>query len=537
MNILNNIKLRYKILIFPAFFILIVGVIYYTSQWSNEAIGAELDTVQYSHIPYNDYTNRMISTQRAVQQALQDAVAAQDLNIIEQSNELAETFRLLADSARDIRADNNYTLLDSTVVSFNNYYQYGVNSSKLMIQDDFSEDVSTNVQAMIAELEVLRDLLNRISSVEMDLAFDNARSQLAELTTTINLVLLISLGLFIGFSLILSQAIAGALKMSVQNILKLSDGYLDIQIDKKYLKRRDEIGDISKAVHSLISQLQKIIMSVRNESERIHDISQKLEETSHQIAEGSSEQASFVEEISSTIEQVSANITQNAENAQRTNALSKEANIQLKDVGSQSKEAIEANKRITERINQINDIAFQTNVLALNAAIEAARAGEAGKGFAVVAQEVQILAEKSKTVGGEIVGLTETAYKLVTKAGEVMFETIPKMETTSNLVQEITVASDEQSKGANQVNQSIQQLSLLSQESAASSEELAASSEELMQQASRLKDSISFYKFEKTDEIVSTYDSSFKQKNKSNANGSMKKRYAIHKMKMTPELN
>lgn len=510
MNIFNNIKLRYKILVFPAIFILVVGAVFYTTQWSNESIGRELDTVQYSYIPYNDFTNEMISTQSAIQKALQDGVAAQDIDAIENTGLLAKKFRAFTDSAKAVKADENYTLLDSTLLSFNKYYDYGVTASKLMVQQDFSEDVSNNVQAMISEQEILKSLLTRVSSMEVNQAFDNARTQLDELKQTINTVLYISLGLFIGISLFLSQAISGALRKSVNNIRLLSDGDLNIKIPDKYLKRKDEIGNISRALDTLVSQLREVIQGVQIESSQISEISRQLEETSNQMAQGSNEQAEFVEEISTTMEQVSINISQNAENALQTNKISREANERLTDVGEKSKEAIAANETITKRINQINDIAFQTNILALNAAIEAARAGDAGKGFAVVATEVQMLAEKSKNVGEEIVELTQMAYKLASRAGEVMTETIPKMKATSDLVQEISDASDKQSKGASQVNQSIQQLNSLAQTSAASSEELAASAAQLMNQADRLKKSIAYYKL---DENLSLSSSRVSQHN------------------------
>ena len=107
-----------------------------------------------------------------------------------------------------------------------------------------------------------------------------------------------------------------------------------------------------------------------------------------------------------------------------------------------------------------------------------------------------MLAEKSKSVSDEIVELTESAYKMSSLAGEVMFDTIPKIDKTSNLVNEISAASDEQSKGANQVNKSIQHLNSLAQQSAASSEELAASADDLLRQSNRLKDAISYYKLD-----------------------------------------
>jgi len=503
MNIFNNIKLRYKILVFPTIFIVVVGSIYYTTQWSNKAIEKELDTVQYSYIPYNNLTNKMNATQVAIQKAFQDGVAAQDTSMINETAVLADEFRSLTDSAKAVKADKNFTQIDSTLQSFEKYYKYGSEASNMMIQQDFSEDVSTKVQTMIAEQKILNRLLDKISSQEMNLAFDNARGQLKELKATINNVLYVSLGIFILLSIILSQAISGALNKTVKNISRLSEGYLDIQVSKKFIKRKDEIGDISKALNNLVSQMRSVILGVQKESSEISEISKQLESTSNQMAQGSNEQAEFVDEISSTIEQVSSNIKQNAENAQQTNSISREANLQLKEVGEKSKEAIAANKIITDRINQISDIAFQTNILALNAAIEAARAGEAGKGFAVVASEVQTLAEKSSRVSDDIVKLTQTAYEMSSRAGKVMFETIPKMEQSSNLVHEISISSEEQSEGANQVNNSIHQLSNLAQQSAASSEELAASAELLLNQSERLKQSISFYKIE---EKVSSSD-------------------------------
>jgi methyl-accepting chemotaxis protein len=507
---------------------MVVGVIYYTTQWSNESIGKELNTVQYSYIPYNDLTNRMESTQSEIQKKFQDAVAAQNVSTIENTKSLKKTFLQLADSAKAIKADNNYVLLDSTINSFNKYYNAGVVASKMMIQEDYSEEVSNKVQAMIDEQKTLKGLLARVSNQEVDQAFDNARDQLAELKQTINLVLSISLGLFIGISLLLSQAISGALRKTVDKIRRLSEGNLDIDIPEKYLRRRDEIGDISRALENLVSQFREVILGVQRESSQISEISRNLEATSNQMARGSNEQAEFVEEISSTMEEVSATISQNAENAQQTNKISREANTRLNDVSEKSKKVIEANKTITDRINQINEIALQTNILALNAAIEAARAGDAGKGFAVVATEVQMLAEKSKTVGNEIVELTQSAYKRASNAGEVMSETIPKMEKTSNLVSEISISSEEQSKGANQVNDSIQQLNTLAQQSAASSEELAASATELKSQSERLKKSISYYKLDDENPASSTQSQDSPQNsqpfnNGQNRNGSSTK--------------
>jgi methyl-accepting chemotaxis protein len=130
----------------------------------------------------------------------------------------------------------------------------------------------------------------------------------------------------------------------------------------------------------------------------------------------------------------------------------------------------------------------------LNAAVEAARAGEHGKGFAVVAAEVRKLAERSKLAAEEIVGLTQQSYDLTNGAGEVMANTVPHVEKTTKLIQEISASSLEQNNGADQVNAAIQQLNDVTQQNASSAEELAANAEELAAQAEQLNNLVSFFK-------------------------------------------
>jgi len=494
MNLFNSIRLRYKILLFPLIFMLLVGLIYSTIKQGNSLVQSEMNKVQYSYIPYNKYTTEIKTTLVAIQKALQDAVAAADTTKLNHTNTLAMNFRVFVESAKSVKIDGDTESLTNMQASFEKYFNYGYKASELMIRGDYSEEVTINVQAMISELDILNSYIENISGIPVDDAFFIAQNKLIEQAETINKILISCLILFIVFSFILSYSISSPLKKAINNIQNLANGELNIQITTSNLKRRDEIGDISKALKAFAIQLTAVIVGVNRECDQITAISKSLEKTSHQMAKGSNEQAEFVKEISSTMEEVTRTITANAENAKQTDEISRKANDELKVVGEKSKEAIAANETIANRIIQISDIAFQTNVLSLNAAIEAARAGEAGKGFAVVATEVQMLAEKSKRVSDEIIQLTESAYKISAIAGEVMFNTIPKINKSTTLLNEITLASAEQSKGANQVNQSIQHLSSLAQQSAASSEKLAASSEDLLNQSHRLHDAISYYK-------------------------------------------
>jgi methyl-accepting chemotaxis protein len=154
---------------------------------------------------------------------------------------------------------------------------------------------------------------------------------------------------------------------------------------------------------------------------------------------------------------------------------------------------VEAMKSIATKISIIDDIAYQTNLLALNAAIEAARAGEHGKGFAVVAAEVRKLAERSQVAAQEIGQLAGSSVTMAEQAGAVLKQMVPTINKTSELVQEISAASGEQSQGVGQITGAMNHLNTATQQNASASEELSATAEELSGQAAALQDMMAFF--------------------------------------------
>lgn len=270
----------------------------------------------------------------------------------------------------------------------------------------------------------------------------------------------------------------------------LAQGDLTQTIDKEY---RGTFGELKTASNETVDKLASIVTDVINATDALSNASEQVSATSQALSQAASEQAASVEETSASIEQMAAGINQNAENAKITDGIAGKASKEAIEGGEAVKQTVSAMKEIASKIGIIDDIAYQTNMLALNAAIEAARAGEHGKGFAVVAAEVRKLAERSQIAAKEIGDLAGGSVKTAERAGTLIDEIVPGIGRTSDLVQEIAAASQEQSAGVGQINTAMNQMNQITQTNASSSEELAATAEEMTSQAEQLLELVSFF--------------------------------------------
>ncbi|TAJ77840.1 MAG: PAS domain-containing protein [Gallionellaceae bacterium] len=277
---------------------------------------------------------------------------------------------------------------------------------------------------------------------------------------------------------------------AVQVIESVSNGDLTHTIEREYQGMFKRLKD---ATNGTVQKLSDTISDVRVAADSLSSASEEISATAQSLSQSASEQAASVEETSAAIEQMSASVGQNAENAKVTDGMAAKAAKEATEGGDAVKSTVTAMKQIAAKIGIIDDIAYQTNLLALNAAIEAARAGEHGKGFAVVAAEVRKLAERSQVAAREISEVAGSSVELAERAGKLLDAMVPSINKTSDLVQEITAASDEQSTGISQINGAMNQLSQTTQQNAAASEELAATSEEMSGQAGRLQQLMAFF--------------------------------------------
>jgi methyl-accepting chemotaxis protein len=288
----------------------------------------------------------------------------------------------------------------------------------------------------------------------------------------------------------------------------IAAGDLSVPIDTAH-------GDKSSllfAMKAMRDSLVTIVSQVRAGTLTIANASGEITAGNHDLSERSERQAGTLEETASSMEELTGTVKQNADNARQANALAESASNVAQRGGAVVAQVVQtmasinaSSKQIAEIIGVIDGIAFQTNILALNAAVEAARAGEQGRGFAVVAGEVRNLAQRSAAAAKEIKGLivdsvakVDDGAKLVDAAGSTMEEIVTSVKRVTDIMAEISLASQEQSAGIEQVNRAIGQMDETTQQNATLVEQAGAAASALQEEAENLAQLVSIFKLDVT---------------------------------------
>ncbi len=354
-----------------------------------------------------------------------------------------------------------------------------------------SADLSMGVAREL--LDGLDEAMNRAISLKEEMAAEAAeqsREVYAASFVTMSSVVVGATLIGVVLGLLIARIVSIPLKKGLGLANALARGDLNQSID---VDQHDEAGQLAEALNRTVEKLRRTVGDIKASSEQVAAGSEQMATTAEQISQGATEQASSAEEVSASMEEMQSSIRQNDDNSSATEKIALESAQSADRGGRAVSETVAAMREIANKITIIEEIARNTNLLALNAAIEAARAGEQGKGFAVVASEVRKLAERSQVAAREISELSAKSVGVAEEAGDMLKELVPSIRRTTELVQEISASSAEQTSGAVQITSAITQLDQVIQQNASASEEMASMSEELSTQAQSLQESVAFF--------------------------------------------
>ena len=389
------------------------------------------------------------------------------------------------------------------------YKQYNVfenmQSGKFLIMEVYGEVAKIDYTYAFSSVDI-------VNGVHWGLAISTPKNEILKASNIMRIVLIIILIVIIILlclliPFIISRKVSNIISALSKDIIALSDGDLTREIPKNFNKRRDEWGDIARGWDKAMNNFNNVINTVKNSAEQVSTAANEVLIGNNDLSQRTESQASSLEETAASMNQMASAIKESAENVATSTVMVSEAKEYLNKAGEIVEDSVskmdavyDASNKIMDITKLIENIAFQTNILALNASVEAARAGDQGRGFAVVASEVRNLAQNTQESVKNITSLItdsnekiNLAAKSVKESKDIFIEISEKMDTASNLMEKINIASQEQEKGIEQINTAINNMDSAVQKNAALVTEATSASESLLNEANELIKSIEYF--------------------------------------------
>ena len=485
--------------------------------------GKLLETVRWSTHTYDvmQQSEKMLLDMVNIETGLRGFVASGDEKFLDPFKQGQQGFSVAFNEARQLTSDNaaQQARLDKLMANHKQFMEVAnslstlrrdVTAGKGSQEDLFKEFAAAKDKAA---MDAFRSGVAEFHKAEADLLEMRSASLASTASVTTNtlmfggLVLLVVTGL-LGFGLTSSvmRQLGGEPAVAMNAVKTLEGGDLTAHIA---LQAGDSTS-LMAALAAMRDSLARVVANVRGGAEGVETASAEIAQGNNDLSARTEQQASALEETAASMEELSSTVKQNADSARQANQLASSASsvaVQGGDVVGQVVDTMkainESSRKISDIISVIDGIAFQTNILALNAAVEAARAGEQGRGFAVVASEVRSLAGRSADAAKEIKSLINASVErveqgtlLVDKAGETMTEVVNSIRRVTDIMGEISAASNEQAAGVSQVGEAVSQMDQATQQNAALVEQMAAAASSLKSQAGELVGAVAVFKLD-----------------------------------------
>lgn len=445
---------------------------------------------------------RATATARSSDSSLSSLFAAEVAEASKASSERQATFAKLISNPEEKSLFEQLIVVRQTYVKVRDAISdANGNGQRELALQLFDRDFRPAAKAYLDTLQALRDQQRAtINKMSADISHSAANGFLF-LGVIGLLIALIGSGL----AWLLTRSIVRPLSRAVDITNAVAGGDLTQNV---HAEGRDETAQLLHAMQAMMVRLRTIVGEVRQGAGSIAGASSQIAAGNLDLSSRTEEQSSALQETAAAIEQLASTVRQNADNAKQANHMALSTAEQARSGGQLMDDvvntmgAIDASSRkIVDIIGVIDSIAFQTNILALNAAVEAARAGDQGRGFAVVASEVRNLAQRSAGAAKEIKALidssvqtVESGNRLVEQAGASIVDIVDGVRKVSDLVGEISSASQEQSLGIDQVNIAVTQMEQTTLQNAALVNEASAATQSMQQQAEQLEQVVSVFR-------------------------------------------